>query len=213
MLPEGLELCRWCGDIRGEGCSCLCEGITCSYCRAGRIHRPITDQFDPVLDKWWHTPYFGNRAPCASCRALAHAIAGPTRTYPGPISKDPRVRRVLHAVRAAAIALTADDANVRPDGAGPYVVAVRGDVVAWSAVTDDPAQASRPLWAGLRPRPDDWDQIVLGRFVARTGLRGDALRAWLAEHTKLAAWACADGVLARQVALELRERWRPPLVF
>jgi hypothetical protein len=80
-LPPGLYACEDCGHIRGAiptrartgevvklKSTCLCEGITCRRCGNGRIPRPITDCYDPSDGRFWHVPYFGDRAPCYECR-------------------------------------------------------------------------------------------------------------------------------------------------
>lgn len=79
-LPDGLFVCPDCGGIRGTEVTltpdgvelgatslCLCGGIVCRYCRAGRVRRPTSDWYDPEKSGWWHTPYFGGMRHCAEC--------------------------------------------------------------------------------------------------------------------------------------------------
>ena len=48
--------------------SCLCDGILCSKCKKNKIHRPISNYYDPKENRIWHVPYFGGMIPCAECR-------------------------------------------------------------------------------------------------------------------------------------------------
>jgi hypothetical protein len=46
LLPAALEPCPYCGKVRdrrpgGRVSNCLCAGIPCRRCHAGRVHRPV----------------------------------------------------------------------------------------------------------------------------------------------------------------------------
>lgn len=216
MIPEGLELCRWCGGIRGSTAGqksfCLCEGVTCKYCCAGRTQRPISDRFNPVDGKFWHMFYLGAGIPCAHCQGLANEIAGRGVSWPGPIQSDPLVRERIETIAAAAKALTAESARAEIEpGAAAYVVALRGDPIAWAAVSDDPAPGDRPLWVGTGTEAARLPAAPLWQLIALCPLDRDAFDCWYEEHLTVASWPCREGTEARWLAHELKERWRPPL--
>lgn len=102
-----------CGEVRGTAggrtSTCLCDGIDCRRCALGRIRRPISDHFDPESGSFWHTPYFGDPAPCEFCQATALRL---TRSaFPPdlrPASPVPellaQIRRVADELRGGSVA-------------------------------------------------------------------------------------------------------------
>lgn len=79
-LPAGLAECGRCGEICGTArrtgsvSVCLCEGIICRFCGAGRARPPLTDRYDTRTRTFWHTPWLGAEVACAACRADAEEI-------------------------------------------------------------------------------------------------------------------------------------------
>ncbi|MDA8382605.1 MAG: hypothetical protein M0037_05990 [Betaproteobacteria bacterium] len=87
-IPDGLARCADCGEYRGQvrrgdlsgllhagedpdktlTISCLCAGILCSKCKKNRIHRPISNSYDPETKTFGHWAYFSGMAPCRECR-------------------------------------------------------------------------------------------------------------------------------------------------
>jgi len=91
-IPKGLHQCKICGEYKGKmlekdlnwgdsfdgenkekstqylSVSCLCDGILCPKCKKNKIHRPISNYYDPKENQIWHIPYFGGMIPCAECR-------------------------------------------------------------------------------------------------------------------------------------------------
>ena len=103
-LPGGLVVCDVCGKIRGTTAYgvrslCLCDGLDCSYCRWGRIRRPISDYLDRDTLRWWHVPHFAVVSPCGACRRLAREAG--YDIWGSEVRSDPAVMDVIDAVRAA----------------------------------------------------------------------------------------------------------------
>lgn len=87
-IPDGLAQCADCGEFRGEvrlrelsnqlspaddpeeiiRITCLCQGIPCPKCKVQKIHRPISNSYDPETNTFSHWPYFSGMMPCALCR-------------------------------------------------------------------------------------------------------------------------------------------------
>ncbi len=70
MIPDGLERCATCGELKGtflyaDGWGakmtpvrCICDGIACTNCSRNRIRRPTSNYYDERDGRVWHTPYF-----------------------------------------------------------------------------------------------------------------------------------------------------------
>jgi hypothetical protein len=78
-VPKGLTQCRDCGGWRGRcrddkghvrQIDCICAGPVCPDC-GERVHRPISDLYDPRDGKIWHQPYFGMMAHYSRCKGRA----------------------------------------------------------------------------------------------------------------------------------------------
>lgn len=75
-IPKGLFKCKKCGEYKGavteEGedvmVSCLCDGILCPKCKKNKIHRPISNSYDPETNDIVHYPYFSGMMGCGECR-------------------------------------------------------------------------------------------------------------------------------------------------
>jgi hypothetical protein len=48
--------------------SCLCKGILCPRCKKNKIHRPISNSYDPKNNTIGHWPWFTGWMPCEECR-------------------------------------------------------------------------------------------------------------------------------------------------
>lgn len=48
--------------------SCLCDGILCPRCKKNKIHRPISNSYDPESNTIGHWPYFTGMMGCEKCR-------------------------------------------------------------------------------------------------------------------------------------------------
>jgi hypothetical protein len=88
-VPAGLKRCPVCREYRGSvragdlswecdpqlipkpnemlTASCLCEGILCGRCKTNRIHRPISNVYDPESNTIGHVPWFSGMKPCNEC--------------------------------------------------------------------------------------------------------------------------------------------------
>lgn len=49
--------------------SCLCDGIVCPQCKKGRMHRPISNRYDPESNRVWHYPHLYYLRGCDACAA------------------------------------------------------------------------------------------------------------------------------------------------
>lgn len=119
-IPAGLTKCASCGEYNGKvragdlnnkwssidpeklvGVTCLCHGILCMRCGRNKIHRPISNEYDPTTNEVWHTPYFAGCIPCAECRKEEQAKAsGQERTdWNSPFSSLNHFIRLLSNVR------------------------------------------------------------------------------------------------------------------
>jgi hypothetical protein len=89
LEQDKLRRCAQCGELKGEALvddrweglvyrpvRCLCEGIVCRYCRAGAIHRPISNRYDEATGRVLHIAYFGWMAPCRGCSRRLRAEQG-----------------------------------------------------------------------------------------------------------------------------------------
>lgn len=87
-IPRGLRRCKKCGEYKGrvrekdlpepdleigfetqngEGyfaVLCLCDGILCPRCHKNKIHKPISNSYDPETNQVWHWPYFTGTMGC-----------------------------------------------------------------------------------------------------------------------------------------------------
>jgi|SRR3989344_2021737 len=92
LVPKGLYKCEKCGEYKGSvmekdlnwddsfnkagveksekhlTVSCLCDGILCPICKKNKIHRPISNSYDPETNQIWHHPYFTGMMGCGKCR-------------------------------------------------------------------------------------------------------------------------------------------------
>lgn len=90
-IPEGLYRCDKCGEYKGKvkakdlnwdyyfdrekmekseeilSASCLCDGILCPKCKKNKIHRPISNSYDPETNTIEHWPYFTGMMGCRKC--------------------------------------------------------------------------------------------------------------------------------------------------
>lgn len=93
QIPPGFERCQVCGEFNGTtlakyldwsgshqpddekelSVSCLCKGILCKKCKRNKIHRPISNSYDPDTNRIWHWAYFMGLAPCDECHAKEQA--------------------------------------------------------------------------------------------------------------------------------------------
>ena len=48
--------------------SCLCNGILCPSCKTNKIHRPISNSYDPESNTIAHWFYLSGQRPCDECR-------------------------------------------------------------------------------------------------------------------------------------------------
>lgn len=53
--------------------SCLCDGIVCPQCKKGRMHRPLSNTYDPVRNEVWHFPHLYYLRGCDACAAERRA--------------------------------------------------------------------------------------------------------------------------------------------
>lgn len=49
--------------------TCLCDGIPCPRCLVNKIHRPISNSYDPATNEIGHWSYLTAAMPCPECRA------------------------------------------------------------------------------------------------------------------------------------------------
>ena len=92
LIPEGLHKCETCGEYKEKvmekdlnwdgsydkteaekseeylGVSCLCDGIVCPKCKKNKIHRPISNSYDPESNTIGHSPWFTGMMGCDECR-------------------------------------------------------------------------------------------------------------------------------------------------
>lgn len=72
-IPEGLFKCKTCGEYKGKvkpknlKVKCLCDGILCSRCKKNKIHRPISNSYDPKTNEIFHHPWFTGWMVCSEC--------------------------------------------------------------------------------------------------------------------------------------------------
>lgn len=75
-IPKGLLRCESCGEYKGQvtddgediEISCICDGILCPQCGKNKIHRPISNSYDPASDKVVHYSSYSGIAGCKECR-------------------------------------------------------------------------------------------------------------------------------------------------
>jgi len=91
-LEKKMVKCEICGEYKGEikekdlnwedtffkeeaeksdkylTASCLCEGVLCLKCRKNKIHRPISNSYDPESNRIEHWPSFSGMVPCDECK-------------------------------------------------------------------------------------------------------------------------------------------------
>lgn len=195
LLPSALEWCRYCGEVRdkqpgGTKSLCLCQGISCRYCGAGRVRRPISEHYGKSDRRLWHTAHFGNRAPCCRCRELAGRSGFLESSWPPP-KEITGYWRPARAISAAAAALKRD-APVDGDLPAHDLVAVHGPVSVWHRLRLGAPPDDRPLFVGRSLAP-----------VAEC-LRGIG-------GLSVATWIRQRGPGVDEVLEQLLIRWRPPL--
>jgi hypothetical protein len=80
---ERLTRCETCGELKGELLDsedededdpvwimeCLCDGVVCTNCGKGRMHRPLSNFYDEEAGHPWHVPAFAHLKPCGRCGA------------------------------------------------------------------------------------------------------------------------------------------------
>ena len=242
VLPEGLSWCEFCGKVRGttpDGSvsSCLCDGIVCRYCGAGRIDRPISDVYVPDRDgsggRWMHMAYFGNQAPCGPCERLAYPDPSAQGAYgfPGPLREDPSIAALPNLHREAAAALAVTREKRPPDHDRQRREGRTSDPPAWVTVRQAVALRDRPpgglelglyalhaeadAWAQLGlPHPPDGRPLALGRAGADPDPldpgAGSALRRDLAALLHLRPAAPDEGRLTAWILDRLKITvWAP----
>ncbi|MEJ7787535.1 MAG: hypothetical protein WKF96_22245 [Solirubrobacteraceae bacterium] len=195
LLPSALEWCRYCGEVRdkqpgGSTSLCLCQGIRCRYCRAGRVRRPISEHYCVTDHRLWHTAHFGNRAPCRHCRELATLSGYRHNSWPPPRAIG-RYWHLAGAISAAAQALK-EQGPMGEDLPGHDLIALHGPIGAWNS-----------LWLGA---PPDDRPLFVGRSLEplRPRLR------WI-DGLSVATWKSRGGPAVDAVLEQLLIRWRPPL--
>lgn len=196
-LPTGLEPCPYCGGVRdrepGRAWSlCLCGGIACRWCRAGRVHRPISDHYELSDHKFWHTPYFGAWIGCRWCNRLSDRLAPEQVGWPAR-AEDPRVAPILEAVRAAAEALASPTLALNDDYPPYELIAFHGDIELWHSMRLGAPPDSRPLFVGRKPATAPIDFSAPPKVAVAT---------WRPD----AGDQPIDDILR-----ELLVRWQPPL--
>lgn len=87
-IPAGFTRCATCGEFTGTTSArnlcwndggaldhpaeirvrCLCEGIPCERCKINKIHRPVSNSYDPKTNSIEHWPYFSGMIPCGECK-------------------------------------------------------------------------------------------------------------------------------------------------
>lgn len=85
-IPRGLVRCEACHEYRSAvrnedlrsasqmeeavvAVLCICDGIPCRKCEAGRIRRPISNYWSEAKGALIHCPWFTAQAPCDRCLA------------------------------------------------------------------------------------------------------------------------------------------------
>jgi len=74
-MRKNLQLCKICGKYKGQirddreniKISCLCDGILCPKCGEIKIHRPISNSYEPA-DGIIHYPSFSGMVGCEKYR-------------------------------------------------------------------------------------------------------------------------------------------------
>jgi hypothetical protein len=197
VLPRNLEPCPYCDKVRDRRpgwrlSACLCAGITCRYCRAGRIHRPISDHYERSDHRCWHTPYFGQYAACRGCHDLAQRVHPDSDGSWPPSGETPELSVILGPVREAAHSLDEAGHGIGDDPPAHDLVALHGGVEDWHSLRLGAPPDGRPLY--------------VGRHLDGLDLR------WSAGGLFVAYWKPSKPGVDLQVTLrELAVRWRPPL--
>lgn len=206
-FPKEVVQCPVCGEPRGGGSTCPCDGIACRYCGIGRCDRPISDQFDPRDGRFWHTPHNASwgLGPCPSCMVLTEATVGPQDSWPGAIREDAGLRDLVAQIRTAGEALMEQDPDQCDTSAGILAVYVdeAGRNELGLAGLDTPAAVS--IFDG-EPTVPGFLSIWVG---TRLRITQERLSGWLDEHTTVTTWACPPSRRRREIVLELRARWKP----
>jgi hypothetical protein len=135
LLPSALEPCPYCGKVRdrrpgGRVSNCLCAGIPCRRCHAGRVHRPISDHYEPDDHRLWHAPSFGQYAECHRCQETSDDA------------------ELLAHVRIAAERLAIRHVAYGDPLPRHNLVALHGDVEQWHALRLGAPPDGRPLYVG-----------------------------------------------------------------
>lgn len=215
MLPEGLHYCSVCGEVRGttrqgEESVCLCRGVTCRYCRAGRTRRPVSDHFEPDEGRWWHTPYFGQGIPCRSCRAMAPAAT----SWPGPLRDDPGIVVQLDLIAEAGSSLAGGAVAHQTAwlGARAGLFALHLGPPQWTVLGLGEQGFERPVQVGVLDPGEDpgaaWGR-ALGTLVNRSDatIGSPLLRRRLEESLRVSHWTPKGDVDPAWLAHALRMRW------
>jgi hypothetical protein len=205
MLPKGLVICRFCGDVRdttGRRRSlCFCEGIACRYCGVGRTWRPISDHYDLQTGRYWHTPYFGAGIACRPCQGVAVRFGGDGVGFPGALRDDSAARYVVATVRRAGEELVETRPFEDVDARG--LVALHGSSEVWEELGLEHPVVPRPLYVGTSP-----DGIHAGVQLKLDALLGRPVEeAWLHDRLEMGF----SPITNTSVHVELLARWLPPL--
>jgi len=195
-LPTGLELCPYCGEVRdsrpgGQRSVCLCGGIYCRSCGAGRIRRPISANYRLSDRRHWHMPHFGNHLPCRRCAALRRRLSPPDEMGRESPANTAAVSVILGLIREAADALRRPE-HARDDPLPDHdLLAVHGGVEEWHSLHLGAPPDSRPLYVGRSTEGIDfrWNP-----------------------HLRVAVWRSEERGIDLDTTLhELLVRWQPPM--
>jgi hypothetical protein len=75
-IPKSLRQCPQCGEYKGQITddgediiiSCICAGVLCPKCGTHKIHRPISNSYDPANAEVVHYSSHSAMAGCEKCR-------------------------------------------------------------------------------------------------------------------------------------------------
>ncbi len=198
-LPRMLESCPYCGKVRdrrpgGGLSSCLCAGILCRYCGAGRVHRPISDHYEVSDHRLWHTSHFANTRPCDSCLRLLRRLQPSAHEGENwsPTAIPPRVSAALETLRKASSALSQAEHAFDTVLRSHDLLALHGSVEVWHDLRLGSPPDGRPLY--------------VGRSLEDVGLPPRH------ERLRVAIWSPdRDDWDLEETLAELLVRWQPPL--
>jgi ribosomal protein S27AE len=72
-VPDGLERCAICGELRGSADGplstvlCRCSNVACRRCGRRELRRPVADYYNVETGRIIHVPWFGGVRPCLEC--------------------------------------------------------------------------------------------------------------------------------------------------